>query len=88
MLETALKINPNGIDSNYFYGDFLLSINKLNEAEKYFKRATALPARKEQFYADNLLREEAKLALKNTKERKSNSSKGLFASLFNSERLK
>ena len=48
MLQTALKINPNGIDSNYFYGDFLLSNNRLNEAEKYFKRAIAVPARTEQ----------------------------------------
>ena len=88
MLQTALEINPNGIDSNYFYGDFLLSNNKLNEAEKYFKRAIAVPARAEQFYADNQLKEEAKLALKNTKERKINGSKGLFASLFNSESVK
>ena len=88
MLQTALKINPNGIDSNYFYGDFLLSNNRLNEAEKYFKRAIAIPARAEQFYADNQLKEEAKLALKNTKERKISSSKSLFASLFNSESVK
>jgi tetratricopeptide (TPR) repeat protein len=88
MLQTALEINPNGIDSNYFYGDFLLSNNKLNEAEKYFKRAIAIPARAEQLYADNQLKEEAKLALKNTKERKINGSKGLFASLFNSESVK
>lgn len=88
MLQTALKINPDGIDSNYFYGDFLLSNNRLNEAEKYFNRAIAVPVRKEQFYADNQLKEEAKLALKNTKERKINSSKGLFASLFNSKSVK
>lgn len=88
MLQTALDINPNGIDSNYFYGDFLLSINKLNEAEKYFKRAIVIPARAEQHYADNQLKEEAKLALKNINERKLNSSKGLFASLFNSKSLK
>jgi tetratricopeptide (TPR) repeat protein len=88
MLQIALKINPNGIDSNYFYGDFLLSNNSLNEAEKYFKRAIAAPARAEQIYADNRLKEDAKLALKNTKERKINSSKGLFASLFNSESVK
>jgi tetratricopeptide (TPR) repeat protein len=88
MLQTALKINPNGIDSNYFYGDFLLANNRLNEAEKYFKRAIAVPARAEQIYADNRLKEDAKLALQNTKERKISSSKGLFASLFNSESMK
>jgi Tfp pilus assembly protein PilF len=88
LLQTALKINPNGIDSNYFYGDFLLSNNRLNEAEKYFKRAIAAPARAEQAYADNQLKEDAKQALKNTKERKISSSKSLFASLFNSESVK
>jgi len=88
MLHTALKINPNGIDSNYFYGDFLLANNRLNEAEKYFKRAIAVPARTEQAYADNQLKEDAKRALKYTKERKISSSKSLFASLFNSESVK
>lgn len=88
MLHTALKINPNGIDSNYFYGDFLLANNRLYEAEKYFKRAIAVPARTEQAYADNQLKEDAKRALKNTKERKISSSKSLFASLFNSETVK
>jgi tetratricopeptide (TPR) repeat protein len=85
MLQTALKINPDGIDSNYFYGDYLLSGNNFNEAEKYFKRAIAVPARAEQLYADNRLKDEARIALKNTEERKINGSKSLFASLFNSE---
>jgi len=88
MLQTALKINPNGIDSNYFYGDFLLSNNRFNEAEKYFKHTLIIPARVEQLYADNKLKEEAKLALKNTNERKIGHSKGLFVSLFNSESVK
>jgi hypothetical protein len=88
MLQTALKINPNGIDSNYFYGDFLLTNNELNEAEKYFKRAIAAPASKDQFYADNQLKEEAKLALNNTNERKISNSKGVFASLFKQESVK
>lgn len=83
MLEAALQINPNGIDSNYFYGDFLLSHDKTDEAIKYFERATISPARNNQLYADNQLKAEAKLALKNAKERKINSSKGLFLSLFN-----
>jgi Tfp pilus assembly protein PilF len=85
MLETALKINPDGIESNYFYGDFLLSNNNFKEAEKYFKHAIAVPTRKEQFYADNKLKEQAKLALKTTKERGLSATKNLFASLFNAE---
>ncbi len=85
MLQTALKINPNGIESNYFYGDFLLSNNNFNEAEKYFKRALAIPARAEQFYADNQLKEQARIALKNTHESQISATKGLFASVFKTD---
>jgi tetratricopeptide (TPR) repeat protein len=88
MLQTALKISPDGIDSNYFYGDFLLSSNRLNEAEKYFKRTIAIPARAEQQFADNQLKVEARLALINIKKQKVSGAKGLFASLFNSESIK
>lgn len=84
MLETALKINPDGIDANYFYGEFLLLHNKPNDAAIYFERATAAPARADQFYADNQLKAEAKLALKNTQKRKISGEKGKFLSLFNS----
>jgi len=88
MLETALKINPDGIDANYFYGDFLLSHNKPNDAALYFKRASAAPARIEQPYADNRLKDEARLALKNAQEQKTNGEKGLFLSVFNSASAK
>lgn len=84
MLETALKINPDGIDANYFYGEFLMSHNRPNEAALYFEKAGAAPARAEQLYADNQLKTEARLALKNTRERKISGEKGLFLSLFNS----
>jgi tetratricopeptide (TPR) repeat protein len=88
MLEIALQINPNGIDSNYFYGKFLLSQNKPDEAAKYFEIAVRAPARNEQFYADSQLKTEASLALKNAKEQKVGNSKNLFLSLFSSATLK
>jgi tetratricopeptide (TPR) repeat protein len=81
MLETALKINPNGIDANYYYGDFLLSNNELTEAENYFEKAATTPIRSDQSYADNRLKEEAKIALLKTKKRKINNSKE-FLSFF------
>ncbi|MDD5321235.1 MAG: hypothetical protein PHD43_11600 [Methylococcales bacterium] len=87
MLQTALMINPNGIDTNYFYANYLLSNNELKEAERYFERAIAVPARTEQLYADNRLKEEAKSALQQTRERKISRSKNLIASLFNSESI-
>jgi len=88
LLETALKINPNGIDTNYFYGDFLLTHDKTSEAEKYFAKAASAPARPEQLYADNQLKAEAELALKNTKNRKISGAKNMFMSLFNSASAK
>jgi tetratricopeptide (TPR) repeat protein len=83
MLETALKINPNGIDANYFYGEFLLLHNKLSDAAVYFERASSAPTRAEQLYADNQLKTEARLALQSTQERKINSEKGIFLSVSN-----
>jgi tetratricopeptide (TPR) repeat protein len=88
MLQTALKINPNGIDANYFYANYLLLNNDLEEAEKYFKRAIAAPTRTEQLYADNRLKDEARVALEQTQELKINRSKSLFASIFNSKNTK
>jgi len=88
LLKTALEINPDGIDSNYFYGDYLLSNNKVQEAEAYFEKASSAPVRPEQTYADTQLKQEAKLALKNARERKISGAKSLFLSLFNSASAK
>jgi tetratricopeptide (TPR) repeat protein len=88
MFQAALKINPNGIDTNYFYGDFLLAHNQATEAQKYFERALSAPSREEQLFADNKLKDEVKLALANTKNRKINGVKNAFLSLFNSASLK
>lgn len=88
MLETALKINPDGIDANYFYGEFLMSHSKPGDAAVYFERATSAPVRAEQSYADNQLKAEARLALKHTRERKISGEKGIFLSVFNSASAK
>ena len=69
MLETALKINPDGIDVNYYYADYLLSNNELNAAEKYFEKAASSPIDPEQSYADKRLKQEAKIALLKTKKK-------------------
>ena len=44
-LERSLKINPNGIDPNYFYADFLLERGEYAKALEYFKKALNAPAR-------------------------------------------
>jgi tetratricopeptide (TPR) repeat protein len=45
LLLKALTLNPDGIDSNYFYGDFLLDENRYAEANDYFLKAQQAPAR-------------------------------------------
>lgn len=61
-LKIGLEINPEGIDSNYYYGDFLLKQNKPDRAAHYFKQAIYAPVRKEQKFADNKLKTEAQQA--------------------------
>lgn len=82
LLKKGLKINPFSIDANYFYGDFLLSKGKLKEATKYFRLALKSPNRISQQYADNQLKKEATIALKNTEEKRFDSEKAKLFSLF------
>lgn len=44
-LEKALQINPDGIDPNYFYADFLLEEGEIAKAIEYFNKALNAPAR-------------------------------------------
>lgn len=82
LLKTSLKINPDGIDANYFYADYLLQQDRTMEAEVYFRKAAQAPVRKLQVFADTQLQNEAKLALASTQQRKSNAGKNKFQSLF------
>lgn len=84
LLKRGLEINPASIDSNYFYADYLLSQNKITEAQRYFKLAINSPSRPEQQYADEQLKREAIIALKNTEERKLVHGRNNFLSLFSS----
>ncbi|WP_198243025.1 hypothetical protein [methane-oxidizing endosymbiont of Gigantopelta aegis] len=58
MLLKGLKINPNGIDSNYFYAKFLLSQGQDQDALNYLKKALAAPLRTTQQFADSQLKQE------------------------------
>ncbi len=44
-LEKALEINPDGIDPNYFYADFLSERGEYEKAIQYYENALAAPAR-------------------------------------------
>ena len=46
-LQEATKNAPNGLDANYFYGDFLYEQKEYPEAKKVLTRALALPAHPE-----------------------------------------
>lgn len=44
-LEKALQINPDGIDPNYFYADFLSERGEYEKALQYYEKALAAPVR-------------------------------------------
>ncbi|XAW87961.1 hypothetical protein ABDK09_00395 [Vibrio sp. CDRSL-10 TSBA] len=52
MLLKALQINPDGIDSNYFYGDFLAEEGREEEAIQYLTKAQQAKPRPERPLAD------------------------------------
>ena len=63
LLKKALTINPDGIDSNYFYGQFLLDKHELKQAEQALLRAQQAPARPDRPLADQGRQQEIKQAL-------------------------
>lgn len=58
-LRKALAANPNGLDANYFYGDFLFRQGQYAEAERALQKAIAAPARQGREVADRGRRAEA-----------------------------
>lgn len=62
-LKQALQLNPDGIDPNYFYGDFLLQDGRLEEAKTYMNHALKAPDRPGRELADAGRRQEIKAAL-------------------------
>jgi len=63
LLRQALTLNPDGIDPNYFYGDFLLREKRYAEAEKALQKALAAPPRQGREVADAGRRQEAQALL-------------------------
>ncbi len=54
MLKKALAINPRGIDSNYYYAEYLLSQNKSEQAARYLAKAIKAPLHKPELFARNI----------------------------------
>jgi len=72
-LKKALAINPQGIDPNYFYGDFLLDQGRYKEAAKVLRTALQAPDRPQRALADKGRREEIKTALAKAESKLNNS---------------
>jgi tetratricopeptide (TPR) repeat protein len=62
-LEAALKLDPAGIDPNYFYADFLQSQGDMEGARSAAQRALAAPVRAGREVADNGRRAEIRTLL-------------------------
>lgn len=69
LFQQALRLNPNGIDPNYFHGDFLLRQKRYNEARAALKKALAAPDRPGREVADAGRREEARNLLVQVEEK-------------------
>ena len=63
-LEKALQINPDGIDPNYFYADFLSERGEYEKAIPYYEKALAAPTRPGREDADAGRKSEAEEGLK------------------------
>lgn len=70
-LKLGLSVNPNGIDPNYFYGDFLFRDGRTAEAESVLKKALQAPARPGRESADEGRRKEINILLAKIKAGKS-----------------
>lgn len=63
MLEKAVRLNSKGIDSNYFYGDFLLQQKEYQAAKVALEKALAAPDRPDRALADVGRRAEIRIRL-------------------------
>ncbi len=75
-LKMALQINPDGIDPNFFYGDFLLQDGRLEEAKTYLSRALQAAPRPGRELADAGRRQEIQAALTKIDQEAAKKSKG------------
>lgn len=67
MLRQALTINPDGIDPNYFYGDYLARAKRFEEARAALEKALQAPPRPDRLTADAGRQEEIRALLNTVK---------------------
>jgi len=69
LLQKGLALNPNGIDPNYFLGDFLFRAGDYAGAEKALQKALQAPPREGRKIADDGRRREATELLEKVREK-------------------
>ncbi|APR03983.1 MULTISPECIES: tetratricopeptide repeat protein [Thauera] len=69
LLKKALALNPDGIDPNYFYGDFLRRQKRYPEARAALEKALAAPDRPDRASADAGRRAEIRRLLAEVQEK-------------------
>ena len=69
-LKKGLSINPDGIDPNYFYADYLFRSGDYSGAEKSLRKALQAPARNGRKVADDGRRKEINQLLEKVAEKR------------------
>lgn len=72
LLEKALAINPDGIDSNYFYAEFLADQRQYDKAEQYLLKAQKAPSRTNRPLADKGRQQEISASLVTIRQKVNN----------------
>lgn len=67
LFQKALEINPQGIDANFFYGEYLVQHDRVAEGRSHLERALAAPPRPGRELADEGRRQEIRALLDKTK---------------------
>ncbi len=62
-LRQALALNPDGIEANYYFADYLRQTGRLQEALGFFQKAATLPDNPNQPWLSTQLKKEAATAL-------------------------
>jgi tetratricopeptide (TPR) repeat protein len=69
LLTKALTINPKGIDSNYFYAQYLVEQDEYAQAEQYLLKAQTAPARPNRPLADKGRQQEIAVLLASVRKK-------------------
>lgn len=67
LLERALSVNPDGIDSNYFYAEYLVEQRQYKQAETFLLKAQQAPARLNRLVADKGRHDKITISLNNVR---------------------